>query len=437
MQVTIEINNSYSQVLGLTTDQHRAMKKALSYEVAPAAAYYMGGHKPRLKSLIDAKGYFPSGLLTTLRQELLTIQVIPTMKDLRRKPLLRGLHGSGVGIKPYLSQIEARDKALAAGRGGISMPTGSGKSLVIALIIAKAGLKTLIVVPTLALKQQLTADLLERLGPKAKFKVENIDSPVLKTLTDFDVLIIDEAHRVAAKTYQDLNKTTWTKIYYRFFLTATYFRNQSNEHLLFEGLAGDLVYKLNYQDSVKEGYIVPVEAYYYDLPKVPVEGYTYAQVYSELVVNNEYRNNLIASVLTSLQAQGASTLCLVKEIKHGEILSALTGIPFVNGQDDGSRDYIRQFNTGEIKVLIGTTGIMSEGIDSKPCEYVVIATPGKAKSGFMQSVGRAVRRYPGKESAKIVLFRDKSNKWMLTHFNAQAKVLLEEYNVKITKLEDL
>jgi superfamily II DNA or RNA helicase len=107
----------------------------------------------------------------------------------------------------------------------------------------------------------------------------------------------------------------------------------------------------------------------------------------------------------------------------------MTGIPFANGQDEESRDFIRQFNSGGIKALIGTTGVLGEGVDTKPCEIVIIACLGKAKSAFMQQVGRAVRTYPGKESAKVVIIKDASHKFLSRHYAAQVAILKEEYGV--------
>jgi superfamily II DNA or RNA helicase len=125
----------------------------------------------------------------------------------------------------------------------------------------------------------------------------------------------------------------------------------------------------------------------------------------------------------------------VKEVKHGYAIQEIFNAPFANGQDDITRAYIGAFNKGEVKGLIGTTGILGEGVDTKPCEYVIIAGLGKAKSAFMQQIGRAVRTYPGKESAKIILFRDASHRFTLRHYRAQAKILKEEYGVTPIKLE--
>lgn len=340
-------------------------------------------------------------------------------------------------IQPYKWQTDARDaaEANAYGRGGIVAPTGTGKSLVIALIASRLNVRTLVVVPTVEIREQLRKALNEYFGPNKNIVVENIDSAALRSPSDFDCLIVDECHHVAAKTYQKLNKKFWNGIYYRFFLTATFFRNNSNEQLLFEGIAGEVIYKLSYKKAVKEGYIVPVEAYYIELPKQETEAFTYAEVYKQLVTDNKIRNDIIANLLKSLKDNKTSTLCLVREINHGNTISETSGVPFTNGQDEASRDNIRQFNNGGLVAVIGTTGILSEGVDTKPCEYVVLAGLGKAKSSFMQQIGRAVRTYPGKESAKIIIFKDSSHNFTLRHFKEQKKILLEEYGVVPVRLD--
>lgn len=346
------------------------------------------------------------------------------------------MHRMSLGATtPYPEQLDAVKVAISVITGGVVMPTGSGKSITMALLINELQLKTLVIVPTLELKQQLSSTFKSIFGTLKNITVENIDSSALQAVGNYDLLLIDECHRSAAATYQKLNKKCWTGIYRRYFFSATYFRNQDEEQLLFEAIAGRPVYRLTFAQAVKRGLIVPVEAYYFDLPKQATDAHTWAEVYSSLVVNNSYRNEKIADLLLSLTAAGASTLCLVKEIKHGEILAALTGLPFANGQDDSSRDYIRQFSDGLIKGLIGTEGILSEGVDTRACEWVVIAALGKAKSAFLQKVGRGVRNYPGKESAKIILFRDTSHRWCLKHFNEQKKILKEELGVIVAKLE--
>lgn len=336
-------------------------------------------------------------------------------------------------ITPYPEQLEAVRVARKYGRGGVEMITGSGKSITMALLINEFQLKTLVIVPNLELKQQLSDTFIKCFGSLDNITVENIDSPSLYDKTDYDMLIIDECHHAGAKTYRKLNKKAWSKIYHRFFFTATYFRNQEEEALLFEAIAGEMIYKLDYIEAITKGYIVPVESFYVDVPKQNVEGYSWPEVYGELVVNNTMRNAMIATLLQQLTEK--YTLCLVKEIAHGNTLSEMTGLPFASGADDSSREYIKEFKEGRVKQLIATEGLLGEGVDTQPCEYVVITGLGKAKSAFMQKVGRAVRNYPGKETAKVIVFRDVSHKWTKAHFNTQKKILIDEYSSTPVKLK--
>jgi superfamily II DNA or RNA helicase len=192
---------------------------------------------------------------------------------------------------------------------------------------------------------------------------------------------------------------------------------------------------LTYKEAVANSYIVPVEAFSIGVTKKENDCYSWSQVYSQLVVHNDARNKLIGALLERLDSLALPTLCLIKEIAHGSLLSGLTGIPFANGQDDESRDYIRQFNNGGIKALIGTVGVLGEGIDTRPAEYIIIAGLGKAKSAFMQNVGRGLRKYPGKDSAKVIIFKDSSHKFTLRHYKAQEKILLDEFGITPVKLD--
>lgn len=432
--VVITLGNSYSSISGLSVEAFKELRKELSYSTDAQAAYFAGGFA-RIKYLLDKRGSFPSGLLSRVTRFLRSKAIVYQIKDSRLyKPYTRN-NGLKPHITPYVAQDTALTNALKYGSGCISMPTGSGKSLVIALIASTLNLKTLVVCPTLEIKSQLIEGFKAVLKDASNITVENIDSRRLKTLKGYDCLIIDEAHHSAAKTYHTLNKTAWKDIYWRFCLTATPFRNQTEETLLFEAIAGKVIYKLSYREAVEQKFIVPIESYYIEVPKQDTDAYSWQQVYKELVVNNDSRNTLIAGLVESLKAAEASTLCLVKEIAHGKLLSEMTGIPFANGQDEDTKAYIKQFNAGKIKSLIGTTGVLGEGIDSKPCEYVIIAGLGKAKSAFMQQVGRSVRVYGEKESGKVILILDRSHKFTLKHFKMQTKILKEEYGSVSIKLE--
>lgn len=419
------VGNSYSQLVGMDAVHYSNLRKVLSY----VTDHYQGRYNRRY--LIDAKGQFPTGLLYIVVQYLGVQAPTTAIEDTRGVPT-SSLHlPLNLPFQPYPEQLEAARMAAIKGRGIICAPTGVGKSAIIALLIHQLQVPTLVVVPSLELKRQLSESLKEIFGSLTSIRVENIDAlDPKKPVKGIDCLIIDEYHHSAAKTYRDLNKKAWTGIYHRFGLTATPFRTQDNERLLLESILSEVVYRIDYSTAVEKGYICPVEAYFVELPKTTVQGYSWAEVYKELVTNNQPRNQIIRDQLISMDQAGISALCLVKEIAHGEQICKGTSLKFANGLSEDTKQLISDFNNRKINVLVGTTGILGEGIDTKPAEYVVIAGLGKSKGQFMQQVGRAVRRYPGKDTAKVILFRDPSHRWTTSHFRAQVKVLKDEYGVK-------
>lgn len=436
--IKLTVGNSLSQIVGLSIPEFKTLRDALSY--TPSGSYFAGGHGSGKRYLLDKKGQFPTGLLYLVEGFLRGRTYEST--DLRRRPApAEEVFTLSLPFQPYQEQIEAADACKAAGRGIVCAPTGLGKSVIISLIVERMQVPTLIVVPSLELKRQLTASLKAAFGEVMvggygfPVAVENVDALSTDKPVPYDCVIIDEFHHSAAATYRKLNLKAWKDVYHRFGLTATPFRANESERLLLESLLSQVIYRIEYKTAVEKGYIVPLEVYYFELPIQEMKGNedSWAAVYSELVVNNAYRNALIAFLMEGLAH--VPTLTLVKEIKHGEELSRLTGVPFANGQDGNTRMRVLELNLGEINRLIGTTGVIGEGVDTKRVEWGILAAGGKSKTAFMQQLGRMFRVSPGKESGKAILFRDRSHKWLDAHFKAQVKILKEEYGIKPVKLE--
>lgn len=432
--IKLTLGNSVSKIEALSVQQYKALREILSYEEPKEKTFFSPFRRSFRKYLIGTRGDFPSGLTYLVRNFL---KALPhTLIDSRIKPQdnSEALFILGSIPNPHPWQLDACKAAVEARRGTISAVTAAGKTLAMALIINKLQLKTLIIVPNLGLKKQAEASFRHYFGSLDNITIENIDSSNLETLTDFDVLIIDEAHHVAAKTYRRLNVKCWNKIFYRFFFSGTPFRSKSEEQMLMESISGKIIYEINYKTAAAKGYISKVEAYYIEIPKTNTEGYTWNEVYSDLVVNHDERNDKIRNLLYDLGAAGKPTICLVKEIAHGDNLIRGTELDFMNGQDIRSSYALEWFNLGQIKVLIGTQGILGEGVDSRAAEYIIVAGLGKAKGQFCQAIGRGLRKYPGKDTAKIIIFKDKSHKFTINHFNAQVKILKEVYGIKPVRL---
>lgn len=456
--IKLLIDNSTCQIQGLNRKQLSELKELMCYNVDNQFNYYTKTYHTIKKYLITKTGHFPTGLLYIAKKWIKDSDLQSECIDARNPPKRSRMPYKTLFLKsdltPYPEQTNAALVCLNAsneGRGIISAPTGSGKSLITALIIDKIQVKTLIVVPSLSLKSQLTLTLSDWFGNKLvgslnkngeadKFiTIENVDAlDPKKILKGVDMVLIDEFHHSASATYRKLNEKAWSKVYYRFGLTATPFRSDDNERLLLESVLSKIIYKIYYTTAVEKKYIVPVEAYYVEIPRSYTSSTKWAGVYSDLVVNNEVRNKIIRDILLKFYNGNAATLCLVKEIDHG--LKILTQINRVTNNDPTQfvhgecKDGIDSFNSGQEISLIGTYGVLGEGIDTKPAEFVIIAGLGKSKNAFMQQVGRCLRTYPGKESGKVIIFSDSSHKWTRSHFSEQCKILLDEYGVTPIRL---
>lgn len=402
------------------------------------------------KYLLTKSGIFATGLLYIVVEYLRKNNIKSDIRDRRILPMRRfkELEADLAGVVPYPEQYAAAEAARRYRRGIISAPTGVGKSMIAILIINELKVRTLVVVPGLELRKQMMASLVKAFGEKnvgtrkqgRLIAVENIDAlPSRKKLVGYDCLLIDEFHHAGANKYRGRNKYAWGGVYYRFGLTATAFRSNENERLLLESVLSKVIYRITYDTAIRKKYIVPMEAYYFEIPKSVVpedDEFSWPRVYSQLVVHHAERNTLIATLLKKLQSAGISALCLVKEVRHGKNLQdTQPGIPFIYGQDDESRQFLTQFNAMDILALIGTTGIIGEGVDTKPCEWVIHAGLGKSKNSFMQGNGRSFRNFKDKDTCKIIIFKDSSHKWTRAHFRAQCKILKDEYNIIPLKLE--
>lgn len=435
--IVLTVNNSESKIEGLSVSQFAEVRDLLSYKISDQQKHFSHAHNDK-RYLINKRGEFSSGLSSIVQSYIRGLKSLQQYRivDNRVLPTSTGLFKLSLPYDPYPEQEAASETCLLRHRGIVSAVTGFGKSVTMALLINKLQLKTLIIVPNLELKSQLITTFTQYFGHLTNITIENIDSKRLLKLKEFDCLIIDEAHHVAAKTYRDLNKKAWGSIYHRYFFTATPYRSRNEENILFESIAGEVIYEVTYETAVEKGYICPVEAFYVNLPseKLDLIG-SYASVYKKGVVQSHKLNEFVAELLLKFHANNFSTLCIVKEIEHGENLVSLSGAAFANGQSEDCRALINWFSSGKLKILIGTHGVVGEGVDSRACEYVILPTPVKSKNLFMQIVGRAVRKYPGKESAKIILINNQNHIWFKKAFKEQCKILKDEFNTVPAKLE--
>jgi len=377
----------------------------------------------------------------------------------------------GSTFVPREYQNEAVVHALKRDRALMLSPTASGKSFIIYLLTRfhmEQGRKTLIVVPTTSLVEQMASDFIEynNGNPLDIHKIrggidKNVDAEITITTWQsiyklrkdwyekFDVVVGDEAHLFKAKSLISvLEKMIDCK--YRYGFTGTLDGSQTHK-LVLEGLFG-AVYevtttkKLIEDNTLAEFGITAITLQYPDAIRKLNKGKTY-QEEIDWIVTNESRNKYIRNLAHSLQG---NTLILFQFVeKHGKVLLPLLEkegkhVHFIYGGISAEdREEVRRLSeTNDDNIILASYGTFSTGVNIKRLDNIIFASPSKSKIRNLQSIGRVLRKHEGNSKATLYDIVDdlqwKSNKnFAVKHFIERVKIYNDEgfeyriYNVSI------
>jgi len=491
MSITITVNNVWSKISGLQDVQlSDALDAILSYHIEgyQYTKAFKSGYYDRktnsfkrwdgLKHLFNNRSVFPTGLLTKVTKFFESRNILYTIDD--RRPFIA--QGEELEIQEYTPrpyQKEAVDLAVFHGRGIIKSATGSGKTLIAAMIVAKYNLPSFIYVIGKDLLFQFHKEMEKALGMpvglvgdgKCILKKVNVCSVwtaitslgVSKTQvslddTDWDpeiaeigtdekralkaaiertnLAIFDEAHFLATDTLQSIYKAG-KNCRYLYGLTASPWRDDGAD-LLIESVCGPKIYNMPASKLISMGYLTPPHIVLYEVPPMAeaMSG-NYASVYSKYVVKNEVRNGLIVDVAKKLIEKGRKLLILVRYLSHGRLLASMLekeGIPlfFVNGEVDGeTRQEVKTaLENGDLKCLLASS-VFDVGIDIPKLDSLILAGSGKSSVKALQRIGRVIRIAPGKKDAIIVDFIDSSARYLDKHFGYRLTIYESEPAFKI------
>ena len=377
----------------------------------------------------------------------------------------------GSTFVPREYQNEAVVHALKRDRALMLSPTASGKSFIIYMLTRfhmAQGRKTLIVVPTTSLVEQMASDFIEynNGNPLDIHKIrggidKNVDAEITITTWQsiyklrkdwyekFDVVVGDEAHLFKAKSLISvLEKMIDCK--YRYGFTGTLDGSQTHK-LVLEGLFG-AVYevtttkKLIEDNTLAEFGITAITLQYPDAIRKLNKGKTY-QEEIDWIVTNESRNKYIRNLAHSLQG---NTLILFQFVeKHGKVLLPLLEkdgkhVHFIYGGISAEdREEVRRLaETNDDNIILASYGTFSTGVNIKRLDNIIFASPSKSKIRNLQSIGRVLRKHEGNSKATLYDIVDdlqwKSNKnFAVKHFIERVKIYNDEgfdyriYNVSI------
>ena len=381
------------------------------------------------------------------------------------KPMARG---NPIELRDY--QIDAVEYGIKSNRALLVSPTASGKSLIIYSLVRyykMMGLKTLILVPTTSLVEQMYSDFKDY-GWSSDNHCQKIyqghDKNVSKDVVistwqsiykmkkeyfkDFGCVIGDEAHLFKSKSLTNI-MTKLVDCKYRFGLTGTLDGTQTHR-LVLEGLFGSVEKVISTKELIDNKTLANLNIECIVLKHKEedcklVKDYSYAEEIDYLVLQPD-RNNFITRLCNNLKG---NTLCLYQLVeKHGKPLYELMKdfdrkVFFVYGGTDAkTRNDIRGIVEKEKNaIIIASYGTFSTGINIRNINNVVFSSPSKSRIRVLQSIGRGLRTSASKDSIRLfdlsddLSYKSKVN-FTLNHFNERLNIYNEEqFNYKIDRIK--
>lgn len=322
-----------------------------------------------------------------------------------------------VQLRAYQQRLV--DEVMAAIRRGVRrilvvLPTGGGKTVVFARILAGAVAKasaSLVLAHRAELLEQTWAKLLgagisendlgmiwaddKRARPRALCQVASVQTLARRVPPPAKLVVVDEAHRAVGASYLRIAEAYPDAIHLGF--TATPWR--------LDGVGLDAFYETvvvgaTVPELIELGYLVTPRVYSHpakpDLSGVRLKGGDYDEkALAKAVDTSVLVGNVVEHWL--LRAAGARTIAFAASVEHSKHIAqtfVAAGVPaeHLDGEsaDADRRAALARLASGETRV-VSNCQILTEGFDCPAVKCVILARPTKSRALYFQCVGRALR----------------------------------------------
>lgn len=351
-------------------------------------------------------------------------------------------------------QQETVDKVLWAftlpGNDLLSLPTGSGKSWVIAEVVRRLQVPVIIFQPTKEILEQNMTKLISVVGKdpvgvySASMKTKEIRKFTFATIGSvykkseefkgFKLVIIDEAHL--------LNQKSQGSMYIKFLkaigspkcigLTATPYRLtpqyiRHNEYWvetittiklinrMKEKFWSRFIYNINVGDLIKQNYLCPLQ--YYIVPTITQEEMLLNKSKSDFDLDAfqeqiNFMKDRIKKLLERCLEKFKSTLVFCATVDQAEELASWfvdSEVVTAKTKKKERERIISGFKDGSIKMVMNV-GVLTTGFDHPSLDCIFLLRPTRSIGLYYQMVGRGLRKSEGKEYCVVVDMTDTVNK---------------------------
>jgi superfamily II DNA or RNA helicase len=364
----------------------------------------------------------PRGCLDAAKDLLKAHRIAFTVSD-KRVP------GEALGIGFCGALRSDQERAVTAilrhDTGILVAPTGFGKTVVAAAVLARRGVNTLILVHRQALQRQWIERLrsflegsdaaIGMLGGGKSRLTGRIDVAVLQSLARaggdapmterYGQIIVDECHHVSAASFEAVLRGAQAR--YVLGLTATPIRRDGLQPIL-AMQCGPIRHVASAPADAP-----PERVVYRHLLSTALsltEAATIQEALSSLIVDEARNVRIVRDVVAAFRA-GSHVLVLTERTQHVEVLAAFLAptvetLIVLHGRL-GGRERERRLATLEVltestpRVILATGKLIGEGFDHAPLDTLFLAMPISWKGTLQQYAGRLSRALASKTRVAI------------------------------------
>ena len=308
--------------------------------------------------------------------------------------------------------------------GVLCAPTGFGKTVIAAALIARRKVSTIVLVHRTDLLRQwqerlaafleVQKDGLGFIGGGRKRPSGRIDIAVMQSLArkddsaelldEYGQIIVDECHHLSAVSFEAILKQV--KARYVLGLTATPVRRNGHQPIIFMQCG-----PIRHTAAKPETAPVQLEVWpnYPPAPEIPPESPIH-EVF-RILTNDRERNSRIVGDVVAAYRENRKVLVLTERTEHLRLLQEALGERVEDTFVLQGRLSKKQRSTilGELealddsapRVLLATGRLIGEGFDHPPLDTLVLAMPISWKGTLQQYAGRLHREHADKKDIRI------------------------------------